>query len=84
LQTVAEGDPDARSDGDGDITGAITDSVNYTVEEHVNWWGTCKTQRQGAETAQVESTSTDYYNIDEQLREIRETGQSVLDMASSR
>ena len=86
LQTVAEGDLTQQATVTEDITGAIADSVNYTVEElrplvaqraeHGDraW----RRRRQ-----QVESTSTELLAAStEQLREIRETGQSVLQMAS--
>ena len=85
LQTVAEGDLTQEATVTEDITGAIADSVNYTVEElrqlvgHVQNTAT----RVAQTTAQVESTSTELLAAStEQLREIRETGQSVLDMAS--
>jgi twitching motility protein PilJ len=85
LQTVAEGDLTQEATVTEDITGAIADSVNYTVEElrqlvgHVQNTAT----RVAQTTAQVESTSTELLAAStEQLREIRETGQSVLDMAT--
>ncbi|MEY2953409.1 MAG: hypothetical protein RLZZ401_1496, partial [Pseudomonadota bacterium] len=67
-----------------DITGAIADSVNYTVEE----LRTLVSQVQGTAgrvtetTQQVEATSTELLAASsEQLREIRDTGESVLQMA---
>ncbi|MDB5874712.1 MAG: methyl-accepting chemotaxis protein, partial [Ramlibacter sp.] len=66
------------------ITGAIADSVNYTVEELRQLVGNVQNTatRVAQTTAQVESTSTELLAAStEQLREIRETGQSVLDMA---
>jgi twitching motility protein PilJ len=85
LQTVAEGDLTQQATVTEDITGAIADSVNYTVEE----LRTLVSQVQGtanrvtATTEQVETTSIDLLAAsDEQLREIRETGESVLQMAS--
>jgi len=84
LQTVAEGDLTQQATVTEDITGAIADSVNYTVEElrtlvaHVQ--GTAN--RVTDTTEQVTATSTDLLAAsDEQLREIRETGDSVLKMA---
>jgi twitching motility protein PilJ len=84
LQTVAEGDLTQQATVTEDITGAIADSVNYTVEE----LRMLVEQVQGAvgrvtdTTQQVESTSTELLAAStEQLREIRETGQSVLTMA---
>jgi twitching motility protein PilJ len=85
LQTVAEGDLTQEATVSEDITGAIEDSVNYTVEELRQLVGNVQTTaaRVAQTTAQVEGTSTELLAAStEQLREIRETGQSVLDMAS--
>ncbi len=84
LQTVAEGDLTQEATVTEDITGAIADSVNYTVEELRSLVGNVQNTatRVAQTTAQVESTSTELLAAStEQLREIRETGQSVLDMA---
>ncbi|MEO8299299.1 MAG: type IV pili methyl-accepting chemotaxis transducer N-terminal domain-containing protein, partial [Burkholderiales bacterium] len=84
LQSVAEGDLTQQATVTEDITGAIADSVNYTVEE----LRTLVAQVQGTAarvtdtTQQVEATSTELLAAsDEQLREIRETGEAVLQMA---
>ena len=84
LQLVAEGDLTQQATVTEDITGAIADSVNYTVEE----LRTLVAQVQGtvsrvSETTQlVDVTSTDLLAASaEQLREIRDTGESVLQMA---
>jgi twitching motility protein PilJ len=84
LQTVAEGDLTQQATVTEDITGAIADSVNYTVEE----LRTLVAQVQGTvgrvteTTQQVEQTSTELLAAStEQLREIRETGEAVLQMA---
>ena len=84
LQTVAEGDLTQQATVTEDITGAIADSVNYTVEE----LRSLVTQVQGTvgrvteTTARVEATSTELLAASsEQLREIRDTGESVLQMA---
>ena len=84
LQTVAEGDLTQQATVTEDITGAIAASVNYTVEE----LRTLVSQVQGTvsrvtdTTQQVEATSTELLAAStEQLREIRETGESVLQMA---
>ncbi len=85
LQTVAEGDLTQEATVTEDITGAIADSVNYTVEELRQLVGNVQSTaaRVTQTTAQVESTSTELLAAStEQLREIRETGQSVLDMAT--
>ncbi|WKB52043.1 methyl-accepting chemotaxis protein [Eleftheria terrae] len=85
LQTVAEGDLTQQATVTEDITGAIADSVNYTVEE----LRSLVSQVQGTvsrvteTTQQVEATSTELLAAStEQLREIRDTGESVLQMAS--
>ena len=85
LQTVAEGDLTQEATVTEDITGAIADSVNYTVEELRQLVGNVQSTatRVAHTTAQVDSTSTELLAAStEQLREIRETGQSVLEMAS--
>ena len=84
LQTVAEGDLTQEATVTEDITGAIADSVNYTVEELRLLVGNVQNTatRVAQTTTQVESTSTELLAAStEQLREIRETGQSVLTMA---
>jgi twitching motility protein PilJ len=84
LQAVAEGDLTQQATVTEDITGAIADSVNYTVEE----LRSLVAQVQGTAarvtdtTQQVDSTSTELLAASsEQLREIRDTGESVLQMA---
>jgi methyl-accepting chemotaxis protein len=84
LQGVAEGDLTQQATVTEDITGAIADSVNYTVEE----LRSLVAQVQGAvsrvttTTEQVEANSTELLaTSSEQLREIRDTGESVLQMA---
>jgi twitching motility protein PilJ len=84
LQSVAEGDLTQQATVTEDITGAIADSVNYTVEE----LRSLVSQVQGTvgrvtdTTQQVEATSTELMAASsEQLREIRDTGESVLQMA---
>ena len=84
LQGVAEGDLTQQATVTEDITGAIADSVNYTVEE----LRTLVSQVQGtaarvtSTTEQVEANSSELLaTSSEQLREIRDTGESVLQMA---
>ncbi|MEH0165360.1 methyl-accepting chemotaxis protein [Paucibacter sp. JuS9] len=84
LQAVAEGDLTQQATVTEDITGAIADSVNYTVEELRN----LVTQVQGTAarvtetTGQVDQTSTELLAAStEQLHEIRATGEAVLQMA---
>ena len=84
LQTVSEGDLTQEATVTEDITGAIADSVNYTVEELRSLVGNVQSTatRVAQTTAKVETTSSELLATStEQLREIRETGQSVLDMA---
>ncbi len=84
LQTVAEGDLTQQATVTEDITGAIADSVNYTVEELRSLVSQVQStvQRVTGTTQQVEQTSTELLAAStEQLREIRDTGESVLQMA---
>jgi twitching motility protein PilJ len=84
LQTVAEGDLTQQATVTEDITGAIADSVNYTVEELRTLVSQVQNtvERVTETTQQVEQTSTELLAAStEQLREIRETGESVLQMA---
>ena len=84
LQTVAEGDLTQQATVTEDITGAIADSVNYTVEELRTLVEVVQTTvaRVTDTTQQVEQTSTELLAAStEQLREIRETGEAVLQMA---
>jgi twitching motility protein PilJ len=84
LQTVAEGDLTQQATVTEDITGAIADSVNYTVEELRSLVAQVQDTvgRVTETTQQVEQTSTELLAAStEQLREIRNTGDSVLQMA---
>ncbi len=84
LQSVAEGDLTQQATVTEDITGAIADSVNYTVEELRSLVAQVQSTvaRVTETTSQVEQTSTELLAAStEQLREIRETGESVLQMA---
>ena len=84
LQLVAEGDLTQQATVTEDITGAIADSVNYTVEELRSLVMQVQAVvRRVTETTQlVDVTSIDLLATSaEQLREIRDTGESVLQMA---
>jgi len=84
LQGLAEGDLTQQATVTEDITGAIADSVNYTVEELRSLVGNVQqsADRVATTTAQADATSTELLAAsNEQLHEIRETGRSVLDMA---
>ncbi len=86
LQEVADGDLTVQVTVSEDITGAIADSVNYTVEElrslvaRIN-----KTASQVNEaSSKAQMISTGLLNASEQQsREIRDTGESVLKLADS-
>ena len=84
LQTVAEGDLTQEATVTEDITGAIADSVNYTVEELRSLVSSVQSTaaRVAQTTSEVDATSTELLAAsNEQLHEIRETGQSVVEMA---
>ena len=77
LQTVAEGDLTQEATVTEDITGAIADSVNYTVEELRSLVSNVQNTaaRVAQTTADVDATSTELLAAsNEQLHEIRETG----------
>lgn len=85
LQMVAEGDLTQEATVTEDITGAIADSVNYTVEELRSLVGNVQNTaaKVAQTTAEVDITSTELLAAsNEQLSEIRDTGRSVLDMAA--
>ena len=67
-----------------DITGAIADSVNYTVEELRNLVGQVQgtAARVTDTTAAVDKPRPTCSRLPEQLHEIRSTGEAVLQMAS--
>uniref|UniRef100_E6PL74 Uncharacterized protein n=1 Tax=mine drainage metagenome TaxID=410659 RepID=E6PL74_9ZZZZ len=84
LQNVAEGDLTQQATVTEDITGAIADSVNYTVEELRNLVSQVQSTADQVSYAssRAQTTSGNLLKTSEQqLVEIRETGQSVLDMA---
>ncbi len=84
LQLVAEGDLTQQATVTEDITGAIADSVNYTVEELRTLVSQVQSTvaRVTETTSRVEQTSTELLAAStEQLREIRDTGEAVLQMA---
>jgi twitching motility protein PilJ len=84
LQTVAEGDLTQQATVTEDITGAIADSVNYTVEELRLLVGNVQNtaSKVATTTAEVDLASTELLAASqEQLHEIRDTGRAVVDMA---
>lgn len=85
LQTVAEGDLTQEATVSEDITGAIADSVNYTVEELRSLVANVQktADRVALTTTAVDQTSSALLVASNaQLLEIREAGQSVVEMAS--
>ena len=84
LQEVADGNLTVQATVTEDITGAIADSVNYTVEELRGLVG-----RINSTAEQVNNSSTQARDIatrlltasESQSREIRGTGEKVLQMA---
>lgn len=84
LQEVADGNLTTQATVSEDITGAIADSVNYTVEELRTLVGRINSTVEQVTDAssQAQETSTRLLSAsDEQSREIRSTGEAVLAMA---
>jgi twitching motility protein PilJ len=85
LQEVADGDLTVQATVSEDITGAIADSVNYTVEELRNLVArinsTAELVTEASSQAQQISARLQAAS-EQQSREIRETGESVLRMAT--
>jgi len=85
LQEVADGDLTIQATVTEDITGAIADSVNYTVEELRNLVARINTTAElvadASSKAQTVSAGLTIAS-EQQSREIRETGEAVLRMAS--
>ena len=85
LQEVADGNLTVEATVSEDITGAIADSVNYTVEELrglVSRINETAEQVASASTQAREITTALLSASDQQSREIKDTGQKVLVMAS--
>ncbi|MCL4183591.1 MAG: methyl-accepting chemotaxis protein [Burkholderiaceae bacterium] len=84
LQEVADGDLTVQATVSEDITGAIADSVNYTVEELRNLVGRINTTadlvKEASSKAQMTAASLQAAS-EQQSREIRDTGEAVLRMA---
>lgn len=84
LQEVADGDLTVQATVSEDITGAIADSLNYTVEELRGLVGrvTLTAEQVTSASNQAQSISTELLAASQkQSREIQETGQAVLEMA---
>ncbi|MCX7227977.1 MAG: methyl-accepting chemotaxis protein [Burkholderiales bacterium] len=85
LQEVADGDLTIQATVTEDITGAIADSVNYTVEELRNLVSRINTTAElvADASSKAQTVSSGLQSASEQQsREIRETGEAVLRMAS--
>ena len=84
LQEVADGDLTIQATVSEDITGAIADSVNYTVEELRNLVSrinaTAELVNEASSKAQLIAASLQSAS-EQQSREIRATGEAVLRMA---
>jgi twitching motility protein PilJ len=84
LQEVADGNLTVQATVTEDITGAIADSVNYTVEELRGLVGRINSTAESVNTAstQARDVATRLLTSSEsQSREIRSTGEKVLQMA---
>ena len=84
LQEVADGDLTVQATVSEDITGAIADSLNYTVEELRGLVGrvTMTAEQVTSASNQAQSISTELLAASQkQSKEIQETGQAVLEMA---
>ncbi|MCC7059424.1 MAG: methyl-accepting chemotaxis protein, partial [Burkholderiaceae bacterium] len=85
LQEVADGDLTVQATVSEDITGAIADSVNYTVEELRNLVARINTTaalvNEASSKAQMTASSLQAAS-EQQSREIRDTGEAVLRMAT--
>jgi twitching motility protein PilJ len=85
LQEVADGNLTVAATVTEDITGAIADSINYTVEELRALVGRINQTAELVSTASGQSRDIAARLLgatDAQSREIRETGERVLGMAS--
>jgi twitching motility protein PilJ len=84
LQEVADGDLTTQATVSEDITGAIADSVNYTVEELRTLVGRINStvgQVTDASTTAEETSKRLLAASEDQSREMRATGDAVLTMA---
>ncbi len=84
LQEVADGDLTVQATVSEDITGAIADSVNYTVEELRGLVGRINNTATMVSDASAQARDTSMKLLaasEDQAREIRNTGDQVLRMA---
>ncbi|MDH4095743.1 MAG: methyl-accepting chemotaxis protein [Betaproteobacteria bacterium] len=86
IGNLADGDLTARAQVTEEITGAIADSINYTIDElrRLVEGITSVAQQVTAATTEARSTSTQLLQAaQKQAEEIQDTGQSVTRMAQS-
>jgi twitching motility protein PilJ len=86
MQNLAEGDLTAKASVTEDITGAIADSVNFTIEELRDLVAriTGAAAQVTAATEAAQQTSAQLLGAAEyQMREIRQTSTSMLEMAGA-
>ena len=84
LQEVADGDLTVQATVSEDITGAIADSVNYTVEELRGLVGRINSTAEQVSDASAQARDTSMRLLaasEDQAREIKSTGDQVLQMA---
>ena len=84
LQEVADGDLTVQATVSEDITGAIADSVNYTVEELRGLVSRINNTAEQVSDASAQARDTSMRLLaasEEQAREIKSTGDQVLQMA---
>lgn len=84
LQEVADGDLTVQATVSEDITGAIADSINYTIEELRNLVARINASAALVDRATVQAQDTSTRLLDaanRQSREIRATGEQVLGLA---
>lgn len=85
LENVADGDLTRHATVSEDITGAIADSVNATIEELRILVGSVQDAANvvAKTTTEVESSSNELLDAtDQQSNEIRNTGNAILEMAN--
>ncbi|HEX5091625.1 MAG TPA: methyl-accepting chemotaxis protein [Burkholderiales bacterium] len=86
ISTLADGDLTARAEVTEEITGAIADSINFTIDELRRLVAgiTGAAEQVTAATSEAQATSAQLLQAAQrQAEEIQETGQSVTHMAQS-
>jgi twitching motility protein PilJ len=86
ISTLADGDLSARAQVTEEITGAIADSINYTIDELRRLVAgiTTAAQQVTAATTEAQGTASQLLQAaQKQAAEIQGTGQSIVQMAQS-